>query len=191
MGAFLSTIILVTTLIFLYSKAMVLHKTSDVTIMMSTQEGALTYDDKFTASDGLFLAAALTEYDSNTEVIEEERYGELIIEHYGWGYGEGIGSGSKAIDYHTCSDQELGFVERTENTIIYPIFETSLNEVQTYRKKFKCINREDLVIWGDYNSQKAQQIAVKFKMCEGKDVCESKEKIKEWLARKFIVILYN
>ena len=63
--------------------------------------------------------------------------------------------------------------------------------MQTYRKKFKCVDKKDLVIWGDYNSKKAQQLAVKFKMCEGKDICESREDIKKWLAGKYVVILNN
>ena len=109
MGAFLSAIILVTTMIFLYSKAMVLRHASDITIMMNTLEGAISFEQKFTAEDGLFIAAALTEYDSNTEIIEKPEYGELIIEHYGWGYSdEKIGSGSRPLDYHYCSEEELG-----------------------------------------------------------------------------------
>ena len=65
------------------------------------------------------------------------------------------------------------------------------NEILTYRKKFKCINRKDLSIWGDYNSAKAQQIAIKFKMCEGRPDCESVEATREWLRGKFIILLYN
>ena len=91
-------------------------------------ENAFDYSDKFSAEEGLFIAAAITEYDSNTEIVEEERYGELIIEHYGWGYGEGITSGSKAIDYHWCSDEELGFVKGPD-TVIFPILESSVGEV--------------------------------------------------------------
>lgn len=46
-------------------------------------------------------------------------------------------------------------------------------------------------IWGDYNSAKAQQIAISFKMCEGLPNCESKETIREWLRGKYIVLIYN
>ena len=41
---------------------------------------------KFSPEEGFFVAAALTAYDSETEPIEiPELYGELVIEHYGWG----------------------------------------------------------------------------------------------------------
>lgn len=61
----------------------------------------------------------------------------------------------------------------------------------TYKKKFKCIDRDELTIWGDYNSAAAQQIAFKFKFCEGHDYCETPEKIREWLRGKYILLLYN
>ena len=84
----------------------------DVDIFTAEREDGIDYNYKFSAiDDGFFVAAALTEYNSNTTITEEARYGELIIEHYGWGYkDEEIGSEGKAIDYHFCSDEELGFV---------------------------------------------------------------------------------
>ena len=42
------------------------------------------------------------------------------------------------------------------DTIMYPIVEASKKEFNTYKKKFKCIDKNDLVIWGDFNSPKAQ-----------------------------------
>ena len=94
-------------------------------------------------------------YDSNTEIIESPEYGELIIEHYGWGYEGELASGSQNLNYHYCTDEEMGITPGPK-TIIFPVFETSQGEVDTYRKKFKCIDPEDLIIWGDYNSRRAQ-----------------------------------
>ena len=91
-GAFLSFILISVTMVFLYSKAMVLIKGTDVTIIGNYAEGAYTFNDTFTANEGLFISAALTKYDSNTEIIEEKRYGELVIEQYGWGYEGEFGS---------------------------------------------------------------------------------------------------
>ena len=53
------------------------------------------------------------------------------------------------------------------------------------------MDEENLQIWGDYDSEKAQQLAIRFRMCVGADYCESEENIREWLKRKYIVILYN
>ena len=164
-------------------------------------EGVFTYEDTFTAEEGLFIAAALTEYDDNTEVIEDKQFGELVIEHYGWGYEGALGTKSTSLKEHYCSDAELGLASQAETdstgSSIYPIFESSKKEVQTWKKKFKCIPREDLIIWGDYNSAKAQQISVKFEMCDDTKerfkgvTCKEKEEIQKWLQRKFIILLYN
>ena len=61
----------------------------------------------------------------------------------------------------------------------------------TYKKKFKCIDSEDLKIWGDFNSAEAMQIAVKFHMCEGKSYCKTEREIRDWLSGMYVVLLYN
>ena len=70
------------------------------------------------------MAAALTEYDETTEVIEEAKYGKLVFEHYGWGNGEGMTTGGSILDSHDCSDEELGFTQGPD-TNIYPIYQSS------------------------------------------------------------------
>ena len=181
---------IITSAIFLYSKAMVLYKGSDVTVIANPAHGVYTTEQKFTASDGLFVAAALTPYDSNTEIIEEARYGELVFEHYGWG-NNGVGNHQRQLDHHYCSESELGLSGGEPSSSIFPIFGGSQNIINIKKKQFKCVSSEDLVIWGDYNSDKAQQINVKFKMCEGHSYCEKKEDIQKWLQRKFIILVYN
>ena len=57
------------------------------------------------------------------------------------------------LDYDWCTEEELGLI-KGPNTRAYPILESSLKELITYRKKFKCIKEKDMVIWGDYSSQK-------------------------------------
>ena len=141
---------------FLYTKVVTWRGKKDVDIMSALVENEFDYKKNFDTEQGFFVAAALTEYDSNREIIEKPEYGELIIENYGWGYEEDqLGSRSIPLDYHYCSDEELGFVRGPE-TLIYPVLESSLQEVETYKKKFKCVDREHLKIWGDYNSRKAQ-----------------------------------
>ena len=71
---------------------------------------AIDYNEKFDSSKGFFVAAALTAYDNETEVIEDPTYGELVIEQFGWGYEESFRSESRDLDYHYCSDEELGLV---------------------------------------------------------------------------------
>ena len=64
---------------------------------------------KFTPEEGFFFAAAITAYDGETESIEvPERYGELVIEHYGWGNEGATSSYNSKLQNHPCSDEELG-----------------------------------------------------------------------------------
>ena len=86
---------------FMYTKIMSLAMKHEVDIMSALEENRLDFDYKFTPQDGFFVAAALTEYDTEKNIIEEERYGELIIELYGWGYENNFGlAKATPIDYH-------------------------------------------------------------------------------------------
>ena len=186
MGSFLTIFSSLIVIGFIYTKFVAWENQADIDIITLIKDSHFDYNEKFSSEQGLFVAAALTEYNTNRTITEDKRYGELNIELYSWAdniYQE------IHIHNHFCSDEELGLAQGA-NTIIYPTLESSKNEVDIYSKKFKCINKEDLVIWGDYNSQAAQQIAVKFRMCEG-DGCKTKEEIMEWLSGKFIVLLYN
>ena len=120
------------TMPFLYSKIMVLVNVSRITIISNLQVGALTYDDQYSGEDGFFIAAAFTAYDSETEPIDDPRYGDLTMEYYGWGYEGAISTKNTPLGTHRCSDEELGL----SNDVEYPIFATSANEVATYKKKF-------------------------------------------------------
>ena len=67
-----------TVMLFMVTKVISIYDKQEVDMMSIQVEGALTYNDKFDSSNGLFIAAALTEYDQNPEIIEiPEKYGEL------------------------------------------------------------------------------------------------------------------
>lgn len=81
MGFTLTIFLSLIMLVFLYGKITVLALKKDVDVMSVTVENALDFEYKFDAEQGFFIAAALTEYDSNTEIIEEpEVYGKLVFE---------------------------------------------------------------------------------------------------------------
>ena len=84
-GSLLTILFVTISVVFIYTKILTIVKKQDIDIMSVIEEAAISYDDKFDANDGFFVAAALTAYDSEEEIVEEERYGELVIEHYGWG----------------------------------------------------------------------------------------------------------
>ena len=97
--------------LFTWTKVLTLSEKQDVDIMSAMIEGELSFEEKFSEKDGLFIAVALTTYDSNEEITEQKEYGELIVEHYGWGYDENtIGSGGGILDYDWCTEEELGLI---------------------------------------------------------------------------------
>ena len=59
---------------------------------------------------------------------------------------------------HTCTKEELGIDQQTENSF-YPFKdEGDLQLVKGYQKKFVCIDKEQLYIKGDFDSEKARLI---------------------------------
>ena len=80
---------------------------------------------------------------------------------------------------------------QNEKTTMFPLQEQAKSAFRAFRNKFRCLKENDMQIWGSYDSEKAQQLAISFKMCEGADYCESEENIREWLRHKYIVLLYN
>ena len=94
--------------------------------------------EQFGIKDGFFVAAALTGYDEATGLSDNKKYGELEFSYNGWGkVGLNVIQYQK-LDVHPCSDEELGLV-KGPNTMFYPIFKSSVEEVQLYKKNFKCV----------------------------------------------------
>ena len=133
----------------------------------------------------------MTQYDSNRTVTEDERYGELLIEHYGWGNSHlNYSYGTTELENRWCTDEDLG-IKKGPKTRMFDINDRLEGDFNTYRNKFKCIDEDNLVIWGNYNSGMAMQLAVKFHMCSGHEYCKTKDEIRDWLSGKYIVLLFN
>lgn len=114
----ISTLVLFTLLgLFCYNKVIVLSERSDVTIILNTVGNAFEDSHKFTAEDGFFVAAAITNYDTETESEEDERYGRLMFKHYAWGDGA---LGTTEIDSYNCSDEELGLSDSGSGSGAFP-----------------------------------------------------------------------
>ena len=61
--------------------------------------------------------------------------------------------------------------------------------------KLMCLAEDsDVVIQGDFNSQKGKSLQVVFERCKENppgNQCHSKDKIDKWLRRKFIITVTN
>ena len=109
MGTILTIIFVILIATFAYSKIMVLVDMGDVTVVGSTADDYFTDDDHFNSEKGFFVAAALTYYDSDTEPVQDLRYGKLTMEWFGWG-NDDISSAAMYDLQHQCTDEELGLV---------------------------------------------------------------------------------
>ena len=97
----------------------------------------------------------MTKYDSNSTLTEDERYGELVFEFSAWDTSEVFSQNKEEIPTHYCTDEELGLTLGPK-TLVYPIKESMQEEVETFKKKFKCADnpQRDLELWGDFDSRK-------------------------------------
>ena len=91
--------------LFTTSSVLTWYRLEEVNIFQALSENKVDFTETFGPEQGFYVAAALTEYDTNTEIIEEAKYGELIIEFNGWGYSDELGDNKKSpLSYHPCSD---------------------------------------------------------------------------------------
>ena len=84
----------------------------------------------------------------------------------------------------------MGF-KPSSDTTIFPPNKNIAGSLKTWKNRFKCMDDKNISLWGDYNTEKAQNLMVMFEMCEGRADCKSEEEIRDWLKQKFIVLLYN
>ena len=125
--------------------------------MQTTIVGALTDDDSFTYDMGLNIAVALTRYDSVVEPFDDPTVGQVVFNHYKWGPnpdpGEAPFSGRYQLKSHYCTREELGLDDDKSKAGFYPY---SNNNVEFYHRKFLCVDKEDIEVYGDWNTNKAQ-----------------------------------
>ena len=69
--------------------------------------------------------------------------------------------------------------------------ERYMSDFEVYQKKFYCPDKEDLVIFGDYNTASAQLLNVQFVKCHDRPECKKPEEITEFLRSKFIMLTFN
>lgn len=157
MGAAVSIIFILLSATFLYKKLTVLVQNSHIMVTSKLLEDVISQDEKFSNEQGLFVAAALTEYNNESEPIDDPLYGKLSFSRYSWdSRGGSIASSISELKSYPCTDADIGLAPDESADLQYPIYEKIEKEVETWKKKFKCIPKEDLVIWGDYNSNAAQ-----------------------------------
>ena len=108
---------------------------------------------------GFNIAVALTRYDSDVEPFDDPTVGQVVFNHYKWGRNpDGTPfSGRYPINNHRCTRQELGLDGDKTKARFFP---SSDANIEFYHKKFLCLDKEDVELFGDFSSAKAQLLNV-------------------------------
>ena len=137
------------------------------------------------------MAVAITAYDSEREYILDKSIGELNFMAYEWGEDENkeVYVRKNIIPSHICTKEELGL--EGDNSNFFPLFTGQLNQLKNYHKKFRCTAKEEMKVFGDWNSKFARLIDITLTKCTGHTYCKTENEIKDWLKNKFFVLMYN
>ena len=103
------------------------------------------------------------------------------------------------IETHTCTKEELGLTDdenpdiEASGSSFFKLDRQSFTEVNLYKKKFRCIDGEDMHVSGDYNSEQASLLLIKLNRCDrsGAIECKDEEEILEFFSDKFLILLIN
>ena len=75
--------------------------------MISTRDSFFTTDEEFTTDSGLMIGFAITAYDDEQEMIEDEAYGTLKAYYKTWGIGEDGGINFEEIPTSPCTLDQI------------------------------------------------------------------------------------
>ena len=130
--------------------------------------------------------------------IEEAQYGYLKAYYKSWGIFEGQDVHFEELPWEYCTRAQLNLEESGADhpdSLFFPTHKNSMTDINYYWQKFKCIKQDKLRIQGDYNAARTRSLVLQFEMCtqtpDSPVKCKSKQEIKEWLQRKFIVTYVN
>lgn len=191
------TVMLLIALIFYGTMQSVKLLTFDETDVMVSKRDSF-FDADFVYDEGIFYAFGITAYDSNDQPIEDPTYGVLKPYYKSWGIKENV----KGVDFEElptrkCKTAELHIGEETDPKSKFSRpHPNSQSDLDFYYRKLKCLDLDRIEVQGDYNSPTTRSFVLLFEKCnsetyEGPGTCKSDEEIRQWLARKFILIYQN
>ena len=131
-------------------------------ILSTTDDLFFSDADEFTYDQGLNIAVGFTAYDNEVNWSLDPAFGTLVINSYEWGY-RADGSAfteRKPIGTHNCTREELNLEESDENARFYSVHESSKTTLNNYWRKMLCIDKHELMVKGDYNSEQARQLNI-------------------------------
>lgn len=144
-------------------------------------------------AEGINLAVGFSPYDSSTEPLLEKKYGEFKFMRSSWGKDENdkVYWRNEEIPSHICTREELGLDPSENGSNFLPIKPVHISEISSHQKKLRCIDKDELIVSGHYNSATASVIKVVLKKCYKKDYCAKPEEIEDFFRYKFMLLFSN
>jgi len=81
---------------------------------------------------GMNVAAAITSFNSETELELDPSYGKLMFKSVSWGADGTTGDVETEIEPHVCSNEELNSDGKSENPTFYKTHESSAGYAKMY-----------------------------------------------------------
>ena len=123
--------------------------------------------EALSASDGLMLAAGLTEYDGKSSIVEDPQYGIVKFRWKRWGINTLNFGLDTTIETKLCTKDDLNDVEGSNHkSLFYKLHERDEPILEAYGPKMKCFSDpEQLSIFGNFDNSQAQNLEIAFEMC--------------------------
>ena len=198
-GASCSIFVLVVVILYTYLKVDVLVRRKDVDVLQTVNDYKFSDVDNFTYYDGFNVAVGFTAWDKNESWVLDPSYGDLVINSLSWGQHE---NGTFYINRvqlpaHNCTAYELGIsrsndelVNKTQYGRFLP-FVSNDYDLELFRQKLICLEKKDMWLHGDFDSNTSRQINFQLRKCKDKPYCRSDQEILEFFSNKYLVILHN
>ena len=194
LGSFLTIITFILVLGYGSYKITDLTDYKDFTLFRFEKENYYDFRDALSSKEGLMIAAGITSFTDDQNAIEDPSIGTIKLITKSWDI-ESIGSKGALkfteIPTRPCTQED--FAE--DSSLFYKLKESSKEELDINWRKLKCIDKDtELMMFGNYRSQAANNIMVVFEKCDATvpgATCKSETDIKKWLEFKYIITVDN
>ena len=194
-GCLLTLILAVVTVAYTYQKSEILLAKKGMQITVHTNQEAIDETFRFGYEEGFNVAVAFTSYGNEKEYELLEKYGSLRFRGDQWGLNPdgSVYRNNTIFDSHICTREELGLDEDRTDATFMPHQDRQEPFVDMYQKKFICLNKEDLVLWGDFSSDESRQFNIDFVKCNTteRDDCADDAAVEEFVRDKYLLMLSN
>ena len=165
----------------------------DVDILSTRIDYHFEETDAFGAEDGFNIAVGFTAYDNEREQILTPEYGKLVFNSVSWGSNP---DGTyylerKHLRTHNCTEEELGLLEDKSKATFFDFIGPQKEYIHFYHRKLVCINKEDLFLYGEFDSNTARRINIQLIKCTGRPECKNDTEILEFFRDKFLIFAMN